>query len=143
MIPDQNSRPILLVEDNPVDLDLTLRAFERRNLANPVLVARDGQEALDWIPRWEAGEPLPLVILLDVKLPRVNGLEVLRHLREHPVSQHIPVVILTSSSEERDVKMAYQHHANSYIVKPVSFDKLIEVATQIELYWCLTNHPPG
>ncbi len=143
MIPDQNSRPILLVEDNPVDLDLTLRAFERRNLANPVLVARDGQEALDWIPRWEAGEPLPLVILLDVKLPRVNGLEVLRHLREHPVSQHIPVVMLTSSSEERDVQMAYQNHANSYIVKPVSFDKLMDVATQIELYWCLINHPPG
>lgn len=143
MIPDQNSRPILLVEDNPVDLDLTLRAFERRNLANPVLVARDGQEALDWIPRWEAGEPLPLVILLDVKLPRVNGLEVLRHLREHPVSQHIPVVMLTSSSEERDVQMAYQNHANSYIVKPVNFDKLMDVATQIELYWCLINHPPG
>lgn len=143
MIPDQNSRPILLVEDNPVDLDLTLRAFERRHLANPIVVARDGQEALDWIPRWEAGEFLPLVILLDVKLPRVNGLEVLRHLREHPVSQHIPVVMLTSSSEEQDVKMAYQHHANSYIVKPVSFDKLMDVATQIELYWCLVNHPPG
>ncbi|MDP1864210.1 MAG: response regulator [Thiobacillus sp.] len=136
------TRPILLVEDNPVDLDLTLRAFGHRNLANPIEVARDGQEALDWIPRWEAGEPLPLVILLDVKLPRVNGLEVLRHLREQPVSQHIPVVMLTSSSEDQDVKMAYLHHANSYIVKPVSFDKLIEVATQIELYWCLTNHPP-
>ena len=134
-------RPILLVEDNPVDLDLTLRAFARRNLANPVHVARDGQEALDWIPRWETGEPLPLVILLDVKLPRVNGLEVLRHLRENPVSQYIPVVMLTSSSEERDVRMAYQHHANSYIVKPVSFDSLMEVATRIELYWCLTNHP--
>lgn len=142
MIPESSARPILLVEDNPVDLDLTLRAFERRNLINPILVARDGQEALDWIPRWEAGEPLPLVILLDIKLPRVNGLEVLRHLRQQPVSQHIPVVMLTSSNEERDVKMAYQHHANSYIVKPVSFDKLIEVAAQIELYWCLTNHPP-
>ena len=142
MIPESSARPILLVEDNPVDLDLTLRAFERRNLINPILVARDGQEALDWIPRWETGEPLPLVILLDIKLPRVNGLEVLRHLRQQPVSQHIPVVMLTSSNEERDVKMAYQHHANSYIVKPVSFDKLIEVAAQIELYWCLTNHPP-
>ncbi len=142
MIPDPNTRPILLVEDNPVDLDLTLRAFKRRNLANPVLVARDGQEALDWIPRWEAGETLPLVILLDVNLPRVNGLEVLRQLRETPVSQLLPVVMLTSSSEERDVQMAYQHHANSYIVKPVSFDKLVDVATQIELYWCLTNHPP-
>ncbi len=142
MNPELGNRPILLVEDNPVDLDLTLRAFGHRNLANPIEVARDGQEALDWIPRWEAGESLPLVILLDVKLPRVNGLEVLRHLREQSVSQHIPVVMLTSSSEERDVKMAYQNHANSYIVKPVSFDKLIEVTAQIELYWCLTNHPP-
>lgn len=143
MSANRGIRPILLVEDNPADLDLTLRAFKRRNLANPILVARDGQEALDWIPRWQAGEPMPLVILLDLKLPRVNGLEVLRHLREQPVCQHLPVVMLTSSSEDRDVQMAYQHHANSYIVKPVSFDKLVDVATQIELYWCLTNHPPN
>lgn len=142
MIPNQSARPILLVEDNPVDLDLTLRAFSRRNLANPVLVARDGQEALDWIPRWEAGEALPLVILLDIKLPRVDGLEVLRRLRDNPTSQHVPVVMLTSSDDDRDVQMAYQLHANSYIVKPVSFDKLMGVATQIELYWCLFNHPP-
>lgn len=138
-----STRPILLVEDNPVDVDLTLRAFARHNLANPVQVARDGQEALDWIPRWEAGETKPLVILLDVKLPRVNGLEVLRRLREHPVSQNLPVVMLTSSSEDRDVQMAYQQHANSYIVKPVNFDNLMDVAAQIELYWCLINHPPG
>lgn len=143
MMPEPNTRPILLVEDNPVDLDLTLRAFKRRNLANPILVARDGQEALDWIPRWEAGELLPLVILLDVKLPRVDGLEVLRRLREHPVSQNLPVVMLTSSSQDRDVQAAYQHHANSYIVKPVNFDNFMEVATQIELYWCLVNHPPN
>jgi CheY-like chemotaxis protein len=143
MMPDLSSRPILLVEDNPVDVDLTLRAFARRNLANPVQVARDGQEALDWIPRWEAGEAKPLVILLDVKLPRVNGLEVLRQLREHPVSRNLPVVMLTSSSEDRDVQMAYQQHANSYIVKPVNFDNLMDVAAQIELYWCLINHPPG
>ncbi len=143
MMPDSSTRPILLVEDNPVDVDLTLRAFARRNLANPVQVARDGQEALDWIPRWQAGETRPLVILLDVKLPRVNGLEVLRQLREHPVSQNLPVVMLTSSSEDRDVQMAYQQHANSYIVKPVNFDNLMDVAAQIELYWCLINHPPG
>ena len=143
MMPEPNTRPILLVEDNPVDLDLTLRAFKRRNLANPILVARDGQEALDWIPRWEAGELLPLVILLDVKLPRVDGLEVLRRLREHPVSRNLPVVMLTSSSQDRDVQAAYQHHANSYIVKPVNFDNFMEVATQIELYWCLVNHPPN
>jgi len=105
-------------------------------------VARDGQEALDWIPRWEAGEPLPLVILLDIKMPRVDGLEVLRRLREHPVSRDLPVVVLTSSGEDRDVKTAYRHHANSYIIKPVNFEKFMEVAAQIELYWCLINHPP-
>lgn len=142
MTPDTHSRPILLVEDNPVDLDLTLRAFQRRNLLNPVHIARDGQEALDWIPRWQAGEALPLVILLDIKLPRVNGLEVLQQLRAHPVSRHIPVVMLTSSQEDRDVKQAYEFYANSYIVKPVNFDNLMDVAAQIKLYWCLTNHPP-
>lgn len=142
MIPASASRPILLVEDNPVDLDLTLRAFARRNLANPIQVARDGQEALDWIPRWEAGETMPLVILLDLKLPRVDGLEVLRQLREHPVSRDLPVVVLTSSSEYRDVKAAYRLHANSYIIKPVNFEKFMDVATQIELYWLLINHPP-
>lgn len=138
---DPATRPILLVEDNPVDLDLTLRAFQHRHLANPIEVARDGQEALDWIPRWEAGAALPMVILLDLKLPRVDGLEVLRRLREHPVSRDLPVVILTSSSEDRDVQTAYQLRANSYIVKPVNFEKFMDVATQIELYWCLINHP--
>lgn len=135
-------RPILLVEDNPVDLDLTLRAFAHHNLASPIQVARDGQEALDCIPRWEAGETLPLVILLDLKLPRVDGLEVLRQLREHPVSRDLPIVVLTSSSENRDVKEAYRLHANSYIVKPVNFEKFVDVATQIKLYWLLVNHPP-
>ncbi len=142
MIIESSPRPILLVEDNPQDLDLTLRAFKRRNLANPVQVARDGQEALDFIPRWEAGETPPLVVLLDLKLPRVDGLEVLRQLRATPASATLPVVVLTSSSEDRDVRTAYQLHANSYIVKPVDFDKFMEVAAQIELYWCLINHPP-
>ena len=142
MMNDACPRPILLVEDNPMDLDLTLRAFARRGLANSIEVARDGQEALDWIPRWEAGEPLPLVVLLDLKLPRVSGLEVLRQFRVHPVSQDLPVVVLTSSSEDKDIETAYRHHANSYIVKPVNFEKFMEVAAQIELYWCLLNHPP-
>jgi CheY-like chemotaxis protein len=131
------------VEDNPVDLDLTLRAFARRNLANPIVVARDGQEALDWIPRWQAGEPKPMVILLDLKLPRVDGLETLRRLREHPVSRDLPVVVLTSSGEDKDVATAYSLHSNSYIVKPVNFEKFVDVAAQIELYWCLVNHPPN
>jgi CheY-like chemotaxis protein len=142
MTPDFNTRPILLVEDNPMDLDLTRRAFARRKLANPLDVARDGQEVLDRIPRWEAGEPLPLVILLDLKLPRVDGLEVLRRLRTHPVTRDLPVVVLTSSSEDRDIETAYRLHANSYIVKPVNFDAFMEVAAQIELYWCLLNQPP-
>ena len=142
MTPDLTTRPILLVEDNPMDLDLTRRAFARRNLTNRLEVARDGQEVLDWIPRWEAGEPLPLVILLDLKLPRVDGLEVLRRLRAHPVTQDLPIVVLTSSSEDRDIETAYRLRANSYIVKPVNFEKFMEVAAQIELYWCLLNQPP-
>lgn len=137
-----STRPILLVEDNPADLDLTRRAFARRKLVNPLTVARDGQEVLDWIPRWAAGEPLPLVVLLDLKLPRIDGLEVLRRLREDPVSRDLPVVVLTSSSEDRDIEAAYRLRANSYIVKPVDFDKFMEVAAQIELYWCLLNKPP-
>ena len=142
MIETSPNRSILLVEDNPVDLDLTLRAFARRRLANPVEVARDGQEALAWLPRWEAGEPMPLVVLLDLKLPRVDGLEVLRQYRAHPVSATLPIVVLTSSDEEQDVANAYALRANSYIVKPVDFEKLMDVASQIELYWCLLNHPP-
>ena len=135
-------RPILLVEDNPVDVDLTLRAFKRRNLINPVHVARDGEEALAWLPRWEAGEPLPLVILLDLKLPRVHGLEVLAQWKSNPVSQSIPVVVLTTSEEDKDIDTAYKLGANSYIVKPVDFEKFLDVAEQIEIYWCANNRPP-
>ena len=142
MISPATHRPILLVEDNPVDVDLTLRAFKQRNFTTPIEVARDGEEALAWIPRWEAGEPRPLVILLDLKLPRMDGLEVLRRLREHEASQDLPVVVLTSSSEDRDMDAAYRLHANSYIVKPVNFDKFMDVALQIERYWCLINHRP-
>lgn len=135
-------RPVLLVEDNPVDVDLTLRAFSRRKFANPIHVARDGEEALAWLERWESGEPLPLVILLDLKLPRIDGLEVLAKLKAHPVSQAIPVVVLTSSAEDQDISSAYKLGANSYILKPVDFEKFLGIADQIELYWCVTNHPP-
>lgn len=137
-----NQLSILLVEDNPMDVDLTLRAFKRRRLTNPVEVARDGEEALAWIPRWEAGEPLPAVILLDLKLPRIGGLEVLRQLKAHPEFRRIPVVMLTTSSENQDVRKAYTLGANSYIVKPVNFEKFLEVAAQIELYWTVINEPP-
>ncbi len=139
---NNNIRPILLVEDNPMDIDLTRRAFARRKLANPIQVARDGEEALAYLPRWEAGEPPPAVILLDLKLPKVDGLEVLRQLKAHAQFRAIPVVILTTSSEDRDIQTAYQLGANSYIVKPVSFEKFVQVAEQIEVYWCVLNTPP-
>ena len=131
--------PILLIEDNPMDVDLTRRAFIRHNLSNPLQVARDGQEALDFIEKWETGETIPVVILLDLKLPKVSGLEVLRVIRAHPDFGTIAVVILTSSAEDRDIHEAYSLGANSYIVKPVDFDKFIEVAKQIELYWTVLN----
>ena len=135
--------PILLVEDNPVDLDLTLRAFRRKRLSNPIEIARDGEEALAWIDRWRDGHPLPAVILLDIKLPKVNGLEVLRHLRADGVASRVPVVMLTSSSDNGDLRAAYDLGVNSYIVKPVDFAKFIDVAEQIELYWCILNETSG
>jgi CheY-like chemotaxis protein len=133
--------PILLIEDNPMDVDLTRRAFIRHNLANPLEVLRDGQEALDFIAGWRAGEPVPSVILLDLKLPKVSGLEVLRNIRAHPDLGTVPVVVLTSSAEDADIHEAYTLGANSYIVKPVDFEKFIDVARQIELYWTVLNMP--
>ncbi len=135
-------RPILLVEDNPIDIDLTLRAFKKRKLANPVTVARDGEEALAFFSRRQINEPLPLIILLDLKLPKVDGLEVLRQIKSQTNHRSIPVIVLTSSSEDRDIQTAYQLGANSYIVKPVDFNKFIEVVGQIELYWGVLNTPP-
>ena len=134
--------PILLVDDNPMDVELTLRAFERRRLVNPVEIARDGEEALAWLPRWDKGEARPVVILLDLKLPRVSGLEVLKILKSHASYRSIPVVVLTSSAASRDVETAYELGANSYIVKPVDFDKFTQVAAQIELYWTVINRSP-
>lgn len=136
-------RPILLVEDNPMDLDLTQRAFSRRKVVNPFEVARDGEEALEWMRRWDEGAPIPVLILLDLKLPRVDGLDVLRRYKEHPLYRSIPVVVLTTSDEDCDIETAYQLGANSYIVKPVEFEKFVEVAAQIEVYWTLLNQPPA
>jgi len=136
-----NDHPIMLVEDNALDLDLTLRAFKSQKLDNPVVVARDGEEALGFIDKWDNGAPLPVVILLDLKMPKVNGLEVLKVLKQHPEYKTIPVVVLTTSAESSDVKSAYQLGANSYIVKPVSFEKFIEVAKHVELYWRVLNKP--
>ncbi len=135
-------RPILLVEDNPMDVDLTLRAFRRRRVTNTIEVARDGEEALAWLPRWEAGEPWPAVILLDLKLPKVDGLEVLRQIKSHPRLRVIPVVVLTTSAESADVQTAYQLGVNAYIVKPVEFEKFMDVSEKIDLYWTVVNQRP-
>ena len=135
--------PIFLVEDNPMDVDLALRAFKKRRLLNRIEVARDGEEALAWIPRWEAGETLPAVILLDLKLPRVDGLEVLRQIKANMKLRGVPIVVLTTSADNQDVKKAYELGANSYIVKPVDFDKFVEVASQIEVYWTVLNSRPS
>ncbi|MFZ2283172.1 MAG: response regulator [Lutibacter sp.] len=134
----QNS-PILLIEDNPIDLDLTLRAFASRKITNKIEIARDGEEALAFLTRWDNGAPKPSVILLDLNLPKINGLEVLKILKDHPEYKSIPVVILTTSSQSSDMETAYLLGVNSYIIKPVSFEKFMEVATQIDLYWCVLN----
>lgn len=131
--------PILIIEDRAADLDLTKRAFARRRVLNPIEVARDGEEALAYIARWEAGAPVPVFILLDLRLPKINGLEVLRQLKSHAKFFTIPIIVLTTSAEDRDIEEAYRLGCNSYIVKPVEFNKFMEVAAQIEIYWCALN----
>ena len=135
-------RPILLVEDNPLDLDLAIRAFKKRRFINAIDVARDGEEALEYIDRWEKGYPLPLIILLDLKLPKVDGLEVLRRIKKHERFCMVPVVVLTSSSEDKDIETAYKLGANSYIIKPVDFESFVKVTAEIEIYWIATTTLP-
>lgn len=139
---NQPNRPILLIEDNPMDIDLTRRAFARRRVINPIEVARDGEEALRYLEKWEAGEALPVVVLLDINLPKINGLEILHQFKSSTLAQKIPVIVLTTSAEDRDVQTAYKLGANSYIVKPVDFEKFVDVAAQIDLYWNVINIPP-
>ena len=140
------NKVILLVEDNPDDEKLTLRAFRKKNVLNDVVVARDGVEALDYLFATgpHAGRDAantPSVILLDLKLPRLDGLEVLRRVRSDSRTRHVPVVVLTSSKEEQDLVASYDLGANSYIRKPVDFEKFIEAAGTIGLYWLLWNEP--
>src|SRR5438067_4823485 len=138
---------ILLVEDNPNDLELALHSLKQQNLANHVQVARDGAEALDFIfgTGPYAGRCLhdgPMVVLLDLKLPLVDGLEVLQRVKSDPLTRALPVVVLTSSREERDVVESYQLGVNSYIVKPVDFEQFTEAVRQLGLYWVVLNEPP-
>ena len=129
-------RPILLVEDNPDDEKLTIRALRRGNVANEILVAHNGEEALIMVLN---ADPLPSVVLLDLKLPKVDGLEVLRQIRANAHTHLLPVVILTSSSEERDIIDSYNLGANSYVRKPVEIDKFMEAVRQLGLYWAVIN----
>ncbi len=140
--PIQRHCYILLVEDNPVDADLAKRAFSKGSTAIAFELARDGEEALKLIPQWDTGAALPTFILLDLKLPKVDGLQVLRELKAHPKYRVIPVIVLTSSSEERDLQMAYELGANSYIVKEIDYDKFSKTATEIKSYWCYLNVIP-
>ena len=139
---NREGRSILLVEDNPMDVDLTRRAFKKHGVENPIKVARDGEEALDYVDSWEMNSPLPLVILLDLKLPKVDGLEVLNRIKTHQRFQTVPVVVLSTSSEDSDIQTAYREGANSYIVKPVDFDRFVNVVDHIQRYWCTLNLPP-
>ena len=135
---------ILLVEDSPDDLELAQMALKNNHIANRIRVARDGAEALE-ILFGTGGEPpaTPKVIMLDLKLPKVDGLEVLQRIKSDPRTKHIPVVVMTSSREESDVVRSYQLGVNSYVVKPVDFEKFTEAVRQLGLYWLLLNHQPG
>ncbi len=144
-----NTHPveILLVEDNPNDVELTLHALRKNNLANNIHVVRDGEEALDFLfcrGNYQSRDTglTPRVVLLDLKLPKVDGLEVLRQIRADDRLRTLPVVIMTSSREERDVVAGYRLGINSYIVKPVEFDQFTEAVRQIGCYWLLLNQPP-
>ncbi len=136
---------ILLIEDNPDDVELTLRVFKKHHLANEIIVAKDGEEALDIL--FQRGEEnkthrIPNLILLDLNLPKVNGLEVLRQVKGNSKTKQLPVIVLTSSKEEKDVVESYCLGVNSYIRKPVDFEKFSEVVKQLSLYWLLLNERP-
>ena len=138
-------RSILLAEDNPKDVELTLAALAEHNLANEVVVARDGEEALDYLyrrGRWEGREGgNPAVVLLDLKMPKVDGLEVLRRIKSDDSLKAVPVVMLTSSREEKDLVESYRLGANAYVVKPVAFDRFLDAVRHIGVFWALLNEP--
>lgn len=142
-----NTKTILLIEDNEDDIQLTLRAFKKENIVNEICVVRDGEEALEYLfcnGRYKDRDPeeTPAVILLDLKLPKLNGIEVLKRIRADKASSLIPVVILTSSKEESDLINGYDSGCNSYIRKPVDFDEFVESVRQLGMYWLLLNESP-
>jgi two-component system response regulator len=142
-----NNRPILLAEDNPDDQELALRAFKKSNLSNEIVIVNDGVEALDYL--FASGEyadkkpPLPAVALLDLKMPRKDGLEVLKEIRAHERTKFLPVVIITSSKEEQDMVNGYSLGVNSYVRKPVDFNEFVSAVQNLGLYWLLINQSPA
>lgn len=130
---------ILLVEDDPRDLELTLRTLKKNNIANHIFVARDGAEALAFL---QSGSPQPRLVLLDLKLPKVSGLEVLTQIRQNPVTKDTPVVILTSTDDQPEIDACYRLGANSFVRKPVDFAQFTEAVRQVGVYWLLLNQPP-
>jgi two-component system response regulator len=134
---------IMLVEDNQDDEELAMLAFKRSRVLNEVLVARDGVEALDYLIGPNSLEVLPQVVLLDLKLPKMDGLEVLRRLRADPRTKRLPIVVLTSSSEEEDMIISYDLGANSFVRKPVDFSQFTEAVLQLQMYWLVLNHAPA
>jgi len=136
--------PILLIEDNDDDADLAEMAFREAKISNPIVRARDGVEAIALLHGNGAGSPtpLPVVVLLDLKLPKVGGIEVLKSIRASDATKHLPVVVLTSSDEDRDRIEAYAHFANSYVRKPVDYDAFVAASRELGLYWTVTNVPP-
>jgi len=142
-----NNKIILLVEDNPDDVELTMRAFKQNNISNKVIVAKDGAEALDYLfgQGVYAGrdiKDMPIIILLDLKLPKISGMEVLKTIRQNEFTKLIPVVILTSSTQEEDLFNGYKLGANSYVRKPVDFNQFVEAIKALGLYWLIWNEPP-
>jgi len=139
-------KPILLVEDNPHDLELTLIALERSQLANEVIVVRDGADALDYLHMRGAfadrDHGNPAVVLLDLKLPKVDGLEVLAEIRDNPTLKSLPVVMLTSSREEQDLIRSYELGVNAYVVKPVDFQEFVRAISDLGIFWAVLNEPP-
>lgn len=139
-------KPILLVEDNPLDLELCLNALEKSRLANEVIIARDGEEAADYLfrrgPHADRTVGNPAVVLLDLKLPKIDGLELLAMIRRTPGMDHLPVVLLTSSREERDVITGYELGVNAFVVKPVAFSEFIKAVQDLGVFWAVLNEPP-
>jgi two-component system, response regulator len=138
-----NGATILLVEDNPDDVVLTVRAFKKNNIDNKIVVATDGERALELLQPQSGQPPLqPVLVLLDVNIPKIDGLTVLRRIRDDPATHSLPVVVLTTSSEERDIVESYRLGANSYVRKPVVFSEFLDATKVLGLYWLLLNEPP-